>query len=462
MDYSKSKLIILAIISYEVMGFLAWKIPHISIFLVCVASTWAYFYIKKSKSYGIELIFTQAMLDPMGRILAIESISMRMILFTLILITFISKNSGSIKELKKSCALWFQKSMLIFYAFLIIGLFSSWAQQLPILQIFNDANGYLFFLLIPVAQKISPKQWLQWVYIALWWLIIKTLALFTWLSHIPKPFFMTDIYIFLRDTRVAEMTPKSGQGVRIFLQSHIFTACALLGLVIEKKRIQNLLSPKAYKLLFIGSTATLIISLSRSLWLATAVILAGIILDKIWKYDKPVQILKDLLGSTMYAVVLVVILFMLPFGTVGTFNDLTQLIQGRTELTKETAALSRWKMLPHIMSTINTHPITGSGFGSLIKIPDTKNNHIMKPQVEWGWLDILIKTGAIGLALFVAFLISLVLISNNKKNLLIGVIFLTLIHMFTPYLNHPLGITLLMMLMSMYGHTGMPYPRINS
>jgi O-antigen ligase len=74
---------------------------------------------------------------------------------------------------------------------------------------------------------------------------------------------------------------------------------------------------------------------------------------------------------------------------------------------------------------------------------------------EWGWLDIWLKMGLIGLLVYGSLLLQLikrgwtnVKLSLGDKysfGLTITLISMIIVHFFTPYLNHPLGLGWLML-----------------
>ncbi len=120
----------------------------------------------------------------------------------------------------------------------------------------------------------------------------------------------------------------------------------------------------------------------------------------------------------------------------------------------ESAVLSRWQLLPVLWNKIKEHPILGSGFGATVtyqsfdpRVVSTTGGQYTTYAFEWGWLDHWIKFGIVGIPLMLFLLWSIgrrVWKSNQpvwiRVSAIASIISLGAIHIFTPYLNHPLGI----------------------
>jgi O-antigen ligase len=133
-------------------------------------------------------------------------------------------------------------------------------------------------------------------------------------------------------------------------------------------------------------------------------------------------------------------------------------------LSGEAAAASRWQQLPPLQTAIAEHPVFGSGIGRQVtyisndprvreKSPDgTYTTYAF----EWGYLDFVLKFGVLGTLLFLAPLVIFLRDLWHSRELnshflpLIGAfIALAATHMFTPYLNHPLGFGFIVLVASL-------------
>jgi len=112
-------------------------------------------------------------------------------------------------------------------------------------------------------------------------------------------------------------------------------------------------------------------------------------------------------------------------------------------------------------------PLLGFGFGSTVTyrssdprvLSDNPSGLYTTYALEWGWLDIWLKIGFIGMAIYLFIIFYLIFkilrgIRNKEfvdKNFLIiglsaALLSITVLNNFSPYLNHPLGIFFLLIL----------------
>jgi len=122
------------------------------------------------------------------------------------------------------------------------------------------------------------------------------------------------------------------------------------------------------------------------------------------------------------------------------------------DLESEAGASSRWSLLPAMLKSIVQAPLLGYGFGATITYISADPRVLAQnPQgsyttyaFEWGWLDIIFKFGLILALWYLIWLIRL--IGQAWRHGVVGQAWalglstLALVHVFSPYLNHPLGI----------------------
>jgi hypothetical protein len=141
----------------------------------------------------------------------------------------------------------------------------------------------------------------------------------------------------------------------------------------------------------------------------------------------------------------------------------------------EAAANSRWNLLPILNEAGMEHPILGSGLGRTVTyvtedprlLVDNPTGEYTTFAFEWGYHDLWVKFGFLGLAVWVWFLLALLKPFWGRfralsaagalrapsdapmareavavAGALCGVLALVATHVFSPYLNHPLGIGL--------------------
>jgi hypothetical protein len=161
-----------------------------------------------------------------------------------------------------------------------------------------------------------------------------------------------------------------------------------------------------------------------------------------------------------------------PWPTGGVSVNLAELIGERaTTVSGEAAVGSRWNLLKPLSIKIIQFPtiLIGSGFGSTVTYTSSDPRILAKDPTgqyttyafEWGYLDIWLKLGLIGLGVYLLLLWKIFLLGWDQiKNanwqmaddksrlilgLLLGLLIIIVIHGFTPYLNHPLGIGYLLL-----------------
>jgi len=216
------------------------------------------------------------------------------------------------------------------------------------------------------------------------------------------------------------------------------------------------------------SIASVLISLSRSFWVG---LLAGLITIGVLYFagstkEGSGQVNLSRIGKTIgvgmgsalvaIGILFAVVAFPYPRVDVGSLSTLF----GSRGSTTDAAAQSRWNLLPVLVSKIKEEPILGHGFGATVTY-QTKDPRILaqNPEgwytthaFEWGWLEFWIKFGILGIPVMLWLLISIgwrVWNSEAEKWIKIGfissLVTLGVIHVFTPYLNHPLGFGFLLL-----------------
>jgi hypothetical protein len=320
----------------------------------------------------------------------------------------------------------------------------------------SDANAWGFLvLLLPVLDFASRhgnrlrQHASQALYAALLWLPIKTLALLYVWSHGLKSL-SQPLYFWIRRTGVGEVTLVTGNLFRIFIQSQVYAISGLLF---------SLSATKSKIVLLVLSCVSILISLSRSLWIG---VFAGICMLAIltWKGigKKGILVVLSRIGFGFFAafiLILSVVALPIPKVEVG---SLTSLFGSRGSVL-DAAAESRWNLLPVLIDKIKQAPILGSGFGATVTY-QTKDPRILAKNpngvyttyaFEWGWLEHWIKFGILGIPVMLWLLVSLTTrlwkLSEPlwiRASFVSSLVALAALHVFTPYLNHPLGFGILL------------------
>jgi len=365
------------------------------------------------------------------------------------------------------------KALLILGAVCLWGLFTAWVNQVGFKDIFLDFNAWLFFLyFLPFSlifkNKTHFESIMQVFSAAIVWIAVKTLFYFYAFTHSLPIIF--DLYKWGRDAGWGEFTLVSGNLFRIFSQAQLFSmigfslfaVCLLLAGKINWKRDWPL------ELATILSASALIISLSRSFWVGAAFAgLVGVVFA-FWKLKLKIKealialIHFILIIVVAYGLVLAVLYFPIPWVDRGSAD----LLSSRLKL--EAAASSRQQQLLPLTRAVAVHPVLGSGWGTKVTYfsNDPRIKNVNNPTgeyttdaFEWGYLDILLKIGLIGLLAYAAVVFTagkniwqkIINASAEEKLIYLGLFCglgaLLATHMFSPYLNHPLGIGYILLLL---------------
>jgi hypothetical protein len=364
------------------------------------------------------------------------------------------------------------RSYLGLIVYIIIGIILGIMYRNKPADIFYDANGYLYLGLLPVAfDALRTRASIANIFQVIWASIVavglKTLVLlFLFAGQFD---FLVQVYRWVRDTRVNEITLIAGNAYRIFSQSQVF---GLFGFFIALA-VTTLIKPpwaqvRWWRFFLWISGTIVIISYSRSFWLALLAT-ATIWLVYLWRRrDRTKKTFFKHVAYLMLILVgeLVAILFIIRLPNLINLNrntaSFSSLVEDRLTNEEQAGLQSRWNLISPMTKKIIRQPVVGHGFGSTVtyqsndpRIKLTNNGGIYTTySFEWGYLDILLKLGLVGLFIYGYFVYRIFRLgqtalkySPENKPLVIGLLLalsaLILTHLTTPYLNHPLGLGLI-------------------
>ncbi len=404
-------------------------------------------------------------------------LSFRIALWAIIMAVFIVKfliqlirqkrESRYLKAIKEFRLL---KYFLILFIFIALGLLNGFFRGYNFNLIFADFNAWLYFLLLfPIITVYFPgdKKTIERLKIifsaSLIFISLKTLFLLFVFSHNLS--FAPDIYLWLRRNLIGEMTATASGWPRIFLQAQIFPAIGFL--ILFWRRVIDFKIKEFFKKNNIGSIiigalflSTVLISFSRSFWVALllALFISLILVWIFYSFRKLPTLIFWLFSSALLSFVILYSVAVFPYPSPGAFK--ADFI-GRISDGNEAAISSRWSQVPILIKEIIKEPFFGKGYGKTLTYLSSDPRVLKKNPsgeystyaFEWGYLDIILKIGLLGLVayLFLFFkIIGPVLLRREKLDYLnlglsFGLLFLALVSIFTPYLNHPLGIGFLLL-----------------
>lgn len=337
-------------------------------------------------------------------------------------------------------------------------------------SVYLDSNAFLFLALAPIIfEQMKDRgqivRVLQVLMAGIVFLALQSLALLAAFSH--SSIYLPELYRWVRDSRLYEINGIASNFFRIFSQAQFFALPALFILLAASMR-GAVERKKVCLALALPALTVVLMSFSRSFWLALgfvglcAVPWVARRLHCGWKRLARIAVATALLLVLALLVISFSANFPYLWNRPGGQHTLA-LLGDRTTDTQEPAAGSRYALLRPLVRAALRHPILGSGFGTTVTYT-TKDPHFVDASgglrttyaFEWGYLDLWLKTGVVGLGVVAVFLFAVfrALRSAWERSpsdrwlivwVFLSILALVLTHALTPYLNHPIGLFLLLL-----------------
>jgi len=352
-------------------------------------------------------------------------------------------------------------------------------QNNGIRNVFFDFNGWLYFILIiPLIDWVKHKRhlnsFLQLLFAGTIVLFFKTVLISYVYSH-QHPALIIALFRWMTDFKIGEISKYMAGFHRVFIQSQVFVLISFfvsLSFLLVQRFRENKPWFTRYLYIFIASSITILISFSRSYWVG---ILVGIIcLFTILKIKFSIKFLQ-IIKSFVLLVLVAIFSVLFVWGVINLPPQVKSInLAGLlgTRLTQNGAAgQSRISQLKPLWQEIAKRPILGHGFGKMITYKSLDPRQITEDNpdgwytnyaFEWGYMDMLLKFGIVGLLIYLILIFNIVKLGWSKLKeslviqqipraglilgLLIGLVAIMTTHIFSPYLNHPLGIGYLIFL----------------
>ena len=428
----------------------------------------------KNLKYGILTALTELFIGGKGYLfffnIAGVTISIRIAIWLIIMSVYLVKLLGKLIKEKNISFESFKKTEL--YLFIILFVFLAWGVINGFMNntgwnnIFFDFNAWLFFAYIfPVIQVVKnnhnfTEEFLQRFFISTIWLCFKTLTLLFIFSH-NLIGMIHEIYRWVRITGVGEITNMESGFIRIFFQSHLFV---LIGFFVILFIFNNFNPKKKYFWIYFSLltlfSSIIILSFSRSFWVGMfgSFLIYSIITIRKYNFKNFFKTSLVLLISLFFSIALIAGIIKFPYPDPNANFNLSQLTNRARNIKNESAVSSRYALLSPLLLEIKKTPIMGAGFGKTITykssdpriLEQTADGFYTTYAFEWGWLDIWLKLGILG-TLFYLFMIGKIIKNGLSLNswislsLSIGLVFIVVTSIFSPYTNHPLGIGYIIM-----------------
>jgi len=461
--------------SLELLSWLGWSYPVLGVILCClIAIAWLWL-AYKNLAVGIVLLLVELIVGSLGYLLSLkigdQVYSIRLVLFLAALALLVWKI-----VINHKFVIWQYRGRARYLVVLIV---IGWGVAVGLFRgnnfgdLFLDSNNYLYLLLFPLIieawltdRKGIIKYTQLFITSALVWLSLKTILTLYFFSHVDAVN-LFPYYQWWRQTGFGEITYVAGSFFRVFSQSQVFAALASLGLLYYLW--QQIKDKVNYKKLFLPlvltwiNLVTLVASFSRSFWLGCIVTLTLLILIEFFRSEFKLWLGYILVVATLVLSAIGTILLiteiswpLVPIGATSAQVFSQRLGQG------EAASESRLKLLPPLTKAILKNPILGSGLGTVVTYYSTDPRAVQFTAgqsgekttyaFEWGYLDMWLKFGLVGLLLFLGFIIRGLWPAalgfwqqTNTGVIFVMALTLLVINITTPYLNHPLGLGIIMM-----------------
>jgi len=471
------RLSLLIIIALELLSLLGYWYSFVNLFFFIIITAAVLFISLWRLEWGLLVLFIELFISSKGYLFYLDfggiSISIRIALWLVIMGVWLAKLISDLARHRYPDFKIFKNKIIVLLSvlFFFIGFafINGLVKQNSFNNIFFDANGWFYFsLVLPLSRVWSPGflDRLSTLFLAsVIWISAKTMLLLFLFSH-QLPGITYEIYRWVRESGVGEITQLQGGFYRIFFQSHIFVFIAffmvlllLAGQIKAKAAAQGLIRSVCLLSLFLSA---ILIGFSRSNWIGLAVGCIIFIYFLFSYFKLSLKKLGRLAGSSVLiavfglGIIIAVVKFPYP-NPIGGFSATDLLKERASQLSGEAAVTSRWKLLPVLLGEIKKSPLLGYGFGKTITYetedPRAKEQNAKGEYTtyafEWGWLDIWLKIGLFGLVTYVALVLSLIFSAVNRITIInigvfISLVLISTIHFFSPYLNHPLGIGLLL------------------
>ncbi|MEK7496515.1 MAG: O-antigen ligase family protein [Patescibacteria group bacterium] len=469
---------ILVIFLTEILSYLGWRSPLLgSIAAILLTIVWLII-AARNLSMAMVWLTLELILGGFGYWLSFEVgnlvLSMRMLLFGAGVSLLIYKLvvNKQLEFFKYKIKWWYGACGLVFILSVVVGSFNGNESA----NIILDGQRYLYWLLLPLWFEINLSDFKKYATVifpvGLIWLFLKTSAglyIFGHFNFEQVKWF----YTFWRDIRFAEITHISDGMFRIFSQSHIYAGIFGLGLWVYNLFSASALNWRAQFSWYLISALgifTAVMSFSRSFWLAIAVSLLLINIVLLFKKYLSFNIVIKQCG-------IMLLIVLAGFGYMLTTTRLNWPIESlsstetsslSSRLTSGDAATnSRMQLWGPLTKAISGNILIGQGFGATVTYFTSDPRRVAQTAggsgeyttyaFEWGYLELWLKFGLVGLVVYLGFIIrSLLPIWHEAKKgravligLSAGILVLLITNITTPYLNHALGIGALMLVITL-------------
>lgn len=495
---------VLGFVAVTLLAVLCWAVPVLALPALIVLTGVTLYATYRSLEYGLLIAFFEIIIGGHGRLISADlfgfSLSLRMAIFGAVMLGFFYGWYRHVYAPK-----WILSRDSGFILLLVavgIGSIVGFLRNDP-LSAFDDANSYsvllyaLPFSALAVTQQVK-RRFLQVLVLGALILSFSSILLSYAFTHLDGDF-LDIVYRFVRDSRLYEVTlqlvhetpagrfealvamffPVQTYWYRIFGASQFYSVVMLLLLTAlgffayVKQRTPSLFY------VFFGTVAfAFLLAMSRSFLIGLGVAglaLLGIALFSARRTSAFLRIGPFVLAGAG-AILAIVISVQIPLPPNPPIEE-AAFYSTSKDTVRSMAVASRWQMLDPLLAEIKKSPLIGAGFGKTITyqssdprvIAETGGGLYTTYRFEWGYLDLLLKMGVLGIIAFLVYawyFVKAGLYTAKKHGydwivygLLASVLSLFVINVFTPYLNHPVGLYFLLVAPLFFDYEGFELTR---
>jgi hypothetical protein len=355
----------------------------------------------------------------------------------------------------------------------------------PLGQVFDDANAFVTLLyLLPVSMIVwtnEAKRVVLWTFaLGATWVAGSSLFLLYYFTHSTHEGIWA-MYHFVRDARLAEVTLLSGpawlvatfpngpwffrvfEPAQAFVMAFTFVLIAMVCYVTKTWKHRLAVAVPLALMLAVDISGQ-----SRSFWVGLMAGGVGLVAAVLYERPSVREVIRmKVVGgvAVVLAMATIWLTIVMPFPARPDLSN-SPSYKGQNDDTRELAVSSRWNLLTPMMEAIGEAPLWGKGFGTTVTfISDDPRVRAMNEsgewttyRFEWGFHDIWMKMGLLGLGAFTWYFFSVLRAATRAVrtkqetrwltvSLAVGVVAMFASHVFSPYLNHPIGLGFMVMVL---------------
>jgi len=482
-NYRRISYLLLAFLAAELLSFWSFSAPAVQPVIFIALALLALAATMYRLDYGLFAVGAELLIGSFGYLIYWEMdgrrLPFRLVLWGILMLVFALRFIWQLLKRKGQSSYWRNiknfaggRWFWLLAIFVVIGLLNGLLRHHAPSVIFADANAWLYFLTIlpalalygdhdKTANLLDRSWWFDLFLAGAFWLSLKTMFLLFVFTHDLS--MASAVYNWLRRTLVGEMTPTLTGWPRVFIQGQIYPALAFFLIFWEKAKesdVKKLWSKDNLIFFFLSSLflSVVLISFSRSFWvgLAAALLISGLWLWCVASFRLALLASLRFVLSLAAAFLIIYLVAAWPYWHREGGNFSSEFLERATS-GNEAALASRWSLLPVLGQAIAQEPVLGQGYGATVTyfsrdpriLQNNPSGEYSTYAFEWGYLDMWLKIGVLGLFAYILLLGQLLLSAirrgREEKDYLFyglaaGLIFLAVTNFFTPYLNHPLGI----------------------